>query len=148
MNNEDELSRLLRQPRRAGVYHLPRTGVEPIAAAARRVNFAIVECDLAGCADKAGFLARIAAALRFPDWFGHNWDALADCLSDLSWLPADGYIVILHNADRFRGASEKDFVMALEILSEAAAGWAGENVAFWVFVGLTADGIPLLRSLW
>ena len=47
--------------------------------------------DLAGCTDKAELLARIARTLRFPDWFGHNWDALADCLCDLSWLPADAY---------------------------------------------------------
>lgn len=146
--NETELTELLRQPPRAGVYQLPQAGGDMIPAAARRANFAVVECDLAGCADKAEFLDRLAAGMRFPDWFGHNWDALADCLSDLSWLPADGYVVVLHNADRFRGASEKDFVMALDILNEAATDWAGEDVAFWVFVGLSADGVPLLRSPW
>ncbi|HRG72048.1 MAG TPA: barstar family protein, partial [Thauera aminoaromatica] len=44
--------------------------------------------DLAGCTDKAGVLARIATALHFQESFGHNWDALSDCLCDLSWLPA------------------------------------------------------------
>jgi len=47
-----------------------------------------VRIDLAGCTDKATLLARFAAALHFPDWFGHNWDALSDCLTDLSWLAA------------------------------------------------------------
>ena len=37
--------------------------------------------------DKAEFYDAVAAALGFPDWFGHNLDALADCLRDLSWLP-------------------------------------------------------------
>ncbi|HRC00598.1 MAG TPA: barstar family protein, partial [Dermatophilaceae bacterium] len=32
--------------------------------------------------------AAIAAALGFPDWFGHNADALYDCLRD--WA-ADGH---------------------------------------------------------
>ncbi|WP_446686701.1 barstar family protein [Pseudofulvimonas gallinarii] len=27
----------------------------------------------------------MAAVFRFPEWFGDNWDALADCLADLSW---------------------------------------------------------------
>ena len=33
-------------------------------------------------------LQRIASALGFPSWFGGNWDALFDCLADLSWQSA------------------------------------------------------------
>ena len=36
-----------------------------------------------GCADKTELHARIAEALDFPDWYGHNLDALMDCLTDL-----------------------------------------------------------------
>jgi RNAse (barnase) inhibitor barstar len=47
-------------------------------------------CDRAGavqvrgraCRDRAGLLAEWADRLRFPEYFGHNWDALADCLAD------------------------------------------------------------------
>ncbi|MEV6327500.1 barstar family protein [Streptomyces sp. NPDC051909] len=39
--------------------------------------------DLYGVTDKAAFMDRSAAALALPDWFGRNWDALADCLTDL-----------------------------------------------------------------
>ena len=38
-----------------------------------------------------GEFAAIGKALRFPEWFGHNWDALTDCLLDMGWLPAAGY---------------------------------------------------------
>lgn len=37
-------------------------------------------------------------ALLFPGWFGWNWDALSDCLRDLNWLPADGYLIVVENA--------------------------------------------------
>ncbi|MEU6949145.1 MULTISPECIES: barstar family protein [unclassified Streptomyces] len=39
--------------------------------------------DLNGIVDKAGFMDRCAGTLGLPAWFGRNWDALADCLTDL-----------------------------------------------------------------
>lgn len=42
-----------------------------------------VTIDCGGCADRRELHARIAAALNFPDWYGHNLDALMDCLTDL-----------------------------------------------------------------
>lgn len=42
-----------------------------------------ITIDCGGCADKKELHARIAAALSFPDWYGHNLDALMDCLTDL-----------------------------------------------------------------
>jgi hypothetical protein len=34
--------------------------------------------------------------LKFPDYFGWNWDALDECLRDLSWLPP-GRVILSHN---------------------------------------------------
>ncbi|MEU5219351.1 barstar family protein [Streptomyces sp. NPDC020807] len=42
-----------------------------------------VVLDLTGVTGKAALMERCAAALALPEWFGRNWDALADCLADL-----------------------------------------------------------------
>ena len=42
-----------------------------------------ITIDCGGCADKKELHVRIADALDFPDWYGHNLDALMDCLTDL-----------------------------------------------------------------
>ncbi|WP_233257717.1 barstar family protein [Micromonospora sp. S4605] len=47
-------------------------------------------------------------ALLFPGYFGWNWDALSDCLRDLSWLPADGYLIVIENAPRLLSSSVED----------------------------------------
>ncbi len=49
------------------------------------------------CTVKALF-DEISAALQFPPYFGHNWDALADCLSDLRWLEGSHLILGIHDA--------------------------------------------------
>ena len=147
MNEPGRLAGTLRQCAQAGVYHLPSGASGAIERAAAGLGFAVVRTNLSDCENKAEFLRRIASAMTFPDWFGHNWDALTDCLTDLSWLPAEGYVVILKHADRFRVAAEADFVTALDVFQEAARGWADDNVPMWIFVGLTADGITHLRNL-
>lgn len=47
---------------------------------------------------KEKVLGLLSQCLRFPDYFGWNWDALEECLQDLSWLPANAQIVIVHEA--------------------------------------------------
>ncbi len=86
--------------------------------------------DLAGCSDKTDLLARIANALRFPAWFGHNWDALSDCLCDLSWLPAEAYRLEFEHADALRAAAPETFATLCEILDEAGDFWRAEGVGF------------------
>jgi len=94
--------------------------------------------DLAGCGSKEEFLRRVADALDFPEWFGGNWDAFYDCLADLSWRPARGYVLVLENPDRMRRVAPESLDTALAILGDAAAYWAGRGIPFRAFVGAAA----------
>lgn len=48
-----------------------------------------------GIKTKDALLDELYQRLRFPDYFGDNWDALEECIRDLSWLPA-GPVVLRH----------------------------------------------------
>src|SRR5688572_31813881 len=47
-------------------------------------------------ATKRGLLDELSSGLRFPDYFGGNWDALEECIGDLSWIPP-GPVVLRHS---------------------------------------------------
>jgi len=128
---------LLRDPARSGVYRLPDTvaWVSQVSA----TDFAVWRVNLAKVRSKSSLLALLAKALDLPDWFGHNWDALQDCLTDLSWRSAPGYVVVLENCEGLAATAPEAFETTLEVLRHAARWWAGEQVPFWVFVGGLGD---------
>ena len=46
------------------------------------------------------FFDEFAAAFQFPYYFGENWAAFRDCISDLDWLPfKPGVVVLIYGAD-------------------------------------------------
>ena len=107
---------------------MPTDGEEALIAAAEHNGYFVFRVDLAKVKDKAALLESIGRAMRFPEWFGHNWDALMDCLADLGWLPAEGYVVILEHCDGIHGRAEADFVQALQVFEEAANEWREQGI--------------------
>lgn len=130
----DTLAALLADTARAGVRPLPIGSAPRLLDAAAANGYCARRIDLAGCPDKAGLLDRFATALAFPAWFGRNWDALADSLGDLSWLPSPGYVLLLEHAAAMRTQHADDFDTALDILREASRDWVAQGVPFWVFL--------------
>lgn len=110
--------------RASGLYrleHLPPA--EEIAPIAAENDFRLFRIDGRRVTDKAGFLRAVARTLEFPDYFGENWDALEECLTDLEWVRASGFVVYLEHLDEFAESSPDDFDAALEIFATAADYW-------------------------
>ena len=90
--------------------------------------------DLSGLSTKKGFLDACAHALQFPAGLGGNWDALADCLEDLSWLPSAGVVMHWRHGKAFASACGADVALALEILESAAGFWKRKQRTFVVLL--------------
>ena len=138
---------LLSRAERAGIFHMPFSAVLALEEATESLEYPMYRVDLTKVTDKEGFLEAISKAMDFPDWFGHNWDALADCLTDLSWMAADGYVIVLERADAFASAAPTDFATALSIFQDAADTWREDGVPFWTLVGTASDGLDWLQEL-
>lgn len=119
----------------AGAYRLPLEHVDALVDAAGELGLLARRIDLVGCRDKGALLTRLSQALTFPDGFGNDWDALGDCLADLSWLgDAAGYALVLDNAQDLRLAAPDDYDSLIEILDEAAEGWREVDRPLWSFL--------------
>ncbi len=88
--------------------------------AAYRAEGALVVRIPAKAKGKEKLLSVLAAKLRFPSYFGHNWDALEECLRDLSWLGDQPRVVIVHEAFPFSPAGEA-LAIYQGILADAVA---------------------------
>ncbi|MFL6130309.1 MAG: barstar family protein [Mycobacteriales bacterium] len=95
-----------------------RRSVQDAVEAARERG---MEPHVAGpAASKRELLDAVADALGFPGWTGRNWDALADALADLSWLPTGPHVLVWEAPERLRDADPGAHSTALEVLREAA----------------------------
>ncbi|MEV6201864.1 barstar family protein [Streptomyces sp. NPDC051771] len=89
-----------------------------------------VVLDLRGVTDKAGFMDRCADAFGLPDWFGRNWDALAESLGE---LPRPVAVVVTHWQAYARRAP-RDWDLAQEVFATAVEE-SGERLSVLVALG-------------
>jgi hypothetical protein len=120
-----DLCKRLKNVNEAGVYSL-NCPLGDLRESAEDCGFAMFEANLADAHGKGEVLAELAHVIAAPDWFGHNWDALADALGDLSWRKSSGYVLVLHG----EVAAEETLN---EILEATVSFWKLQGKAFWVF---------------
>ena len=75
-------------------------------------------------ADKEEILNFYAQELYFPEYFGQNWNALYDCLCDLTWLPQNQIKIIHNNVTLLNDEDQKIY---LKLLDDAIISWEGES---------------------
>jgi hypothetical protein len=115
----------LQDAARSGVYRTARA--DEIVDAVRGSALSLVQIRYD---EKQTLLKNISKTLEFPDWFGGNWDALEDCLTDLSWRDAAGWVLIFDNPK-----PGDDLGVLIDVLRSSAEFWAGRGKPFFaVFI--------------
>ena len=117
---------------RNGVFRVDQL---PDPAAPPAKSYAI---DLAGCRDKDQALQAFAAALAFPNYFGANLDAFADCLSDLDGPNPAGYRLHVFGWQALYDADRSAFDQLIAVLRDTAELWARDATPFEVYLIDTA----------
>lgn len=111
-------------------------------AVARGYQFIDLDCRPVN--DKTSLMAQAVSAFALPPHFGQNWDALADCIMDLSWLEGIRWVVLVRGLERLHALDPDSYGMIVDILSEAGAYWSDQERPFVVL--FTADCGPAAQT--
>ena len=125
-----KLSQRLHDAAQSGVYRA--AGAERVAQAVRGTKLSFARVSLSNVSDKRALMRTLAAGLGFPEGFGENWDALEDCLSDLSWRAGAGHVLVFEG---FEFLPREELGLLIDVLIAAAEFWSGRGRPFYaVFV--------------
>ena len=94
-----------------------------------KVNFRNYLFDSPICS-KSELLNQFYTKCKFPNWFGFNWDALLDSLSDETLGTSNGYIFIMLHSSETKGNLGDDFDMFKDVFLEASNRWRARQVSF------------------
>lgn len=119
-------------PQQNGVYQIPDL---PVPGGIPD-GFLVQVLDLAAYPDKAAFIAHLGQTLHFPEGLAHNWDALVDCLCDMEWQEATGYVFT------FTGmAAHPESDVLWDVFAACADYWRNVNKPFFLFAD--RDDLPI-----
>ena len=126
MTTKSKLQARLADTSKSGVFRAPTD--QAVRDAMTGADFDLVPIQLGK--GKDAILASVASALGFPEWFGGNWDALEDSLTDLSWREDKPRVLLFFDA-----SAGDDLGILIDVLSSAAEYWKERERAFFaVFV--------------
>ena len=134
---------------RGGVFFLPgNVAPKAVQQAAKAAGFAFFHIEGKSVERKEQLMNAVATTLRLPKHFGHNWDALEECLTDLEWVDADGYVIYYDHIDGLLAAHPDQFETLVEILRDAVASWKSDDTAMVVVLSGTKPpkGVAKLKS--
>lgn len=98
-----------------------------------------------------------AAAFQFPHYFGENWPAFYECMTDLEWLPAQVYLLGISNATTLLLEESPDRSTFIRIIGDVCKYWRDEHklstrfvqvpVPFHVVFHATQSEIEFLQAM-
>jgi RNAse (barnase) inhibitor barstar len=132
----------------SGIFRLEgEISTEDLSQIAKQHGIAFFLIDGREINNKVQFLKKSALAMSFPDYFGANWDAFEDCLTDMSWHETDGFVILYDNIDTFAQHSPDQFKVALEIFRDTVEFWRNQGKPFYLVLRGHGEQLRELPSI-
>jgi RNAse (barnase) inhibitor barstar len=108
--------------------HVAAADDEPkLRAALTTAGFEVVTAAGSAITNESTLFEEMARAFRFPDYFGHNWSALTDCLRDLRDRENTRIALLWLDADASLDADLQAFLDATRVLDGVGSELAEDD---------------------
>jgi RNAse (barnase) inhibitor barstar len=133
---------------KGGVWYLPNAELRAVQSAAKKANYAFFHIDGKTIERKEQLMNHVATSLHLPKTFGHNWDALEECLIELDEGDHDGFVILYDHIDGLLAAHPDQFETLVEILRDAVGSWKEDGTAMVVLLagGKPPKGVSKLKE--
>jgi len=118
------------------VRFVPEGALWPDDALVQSHELRVAEIDGRAIATQRDVFDAVSDAFLFPDYFGFNWDSLEECLRDLEWVPAKGYVLRVRGSTELWQRSSAVAGALVESWLVAAEHWAEDEVSFVLVFGM------------
>ncbi len=116
------------EARKGGVWYLPtHLEVRSVQSAAKKADYAFFHIDGRTIERKEQLMNHVATSLRLPKTFGHNWDALEECLIEMDEGDHDGFVIYYDHIDGLLAAHPDQFETLVELLRDAVGSWKEDD---------------------
>ncbi len=100
-----------------------KTARENIEEIIRVKDVQKVEIDGSKCKTTIELFKEFSKKFLFPVYFGWNWHAFDECINDLDWINANGFCVIINNANLILSIRSLDFEYFIELMMCSQYEW-------------------------
>ncbi|MDH6141843.1 RNAse (barnase) inhibitor barstar [Kitasatospora sp. GP30] len=127
--------------------------LDETTAGLRAQGCRVVQVDTAGWTGQHDLHRELAAALDFPDYYGHNFDALNDCLRDVFDDTAAPLALVLTGFDHYARTDPEAAHILLDIVADRARVHAVSGCHLLCLVQsddphLTLEPVGAISALW
>lgn len=144
----EQLSALLNGERSSGLYRVTtEVNIDELSSLCQEYDFQFFHINGKNVTSKSEFFQACAETMNFPDYFGYNWDAFADCMNDLSWLSANGYILLYTQPKNFANNDPSEWSTVLLVLQEAVEYWKETETPMYILIRAESLALDELEVL-
>lgn len=109
---------------------VPQSQLKSLVKELEAGGYFVAEVDRAPVFNKEILLHAMYQSCRFPAYFGFNWDALSDCLSEICYGDEKGYFLVFNDWVLLETEASQDAKVFMEILEDAQKICKEQNKPF------------------